>query len=283
MIYEPIGSIERALHNILEGRTDINFRTKKGSRLYSLSASMRMLVNRLSDLINREYSATLLKKQAELSALQSQINPHFLYNTLESIRGQALCEGVRNIAQMAKALSNLFKYSISRESSMVSLEEELKNVDNYIIIQQYRFNNKFKIIKEIDKDTFAYKIPKLSIQPIIENAIHHGLETKMGAGTIKIKIYCTEKKLIITVEDDGIGMCPERLMQIQSNLQETRDSIIKENESDGPRIGLINVNERIRLIFGEDYGVRISSTLGLGTVVELVLPLRGKNMTGENG
>jgi len=280
-IYNPIVKIEKAIHGIVEGEMDLKIEVDKKSELYPISKSLNIMVKKVKDLISREYNEKILRKQAELNALQSQINPHFLYNTLESIRGQALEEGVDNIANMSKALSNIFRYSISRKGHMVSLGEELKNVDNYLTIQQYRFNNKFNIKKIIEKDDhndiMMYKMPKLTIQPIVENAIYHGLETKSGKGDIIIKAYTTEKRLIISVEDNGVGMDEDKVNSLNKSFINGvgEHDIQYENKTTG--IGLFNVNERIRLYFGEKYGLRVYSTLGVGTTVEVVIPLVTEN------
>lgn len=274
-IYNPIMKIEKGINGIMKGDMEFQIDVDKSSELYILADGLNSLITKLKDLINREYNSKILKKQAELNALQSQINPHFLYNTLDSIRGLALSEGVDRIANMTKALSKLFRYSISQKSNLVSFRDELKNVDNYIIIQQYRFNNKFNYIKrieDIDNDILEYRIPKLSIQPIIENAIYHGLETKIGEGTIMIRAYSTEKRLIISIIDDGIGMAQDKLDALNETLTQGKEELLTDKDDKRSGIALINVNERIRLFFGDKYGVRVYSTLGQGTTIEIVLP-----------
>ena len=147
--------------------------------------NLNSLIIRLKQLIDSEYTAGIMKNKPG-DALQSQINPHFLYNTLESIRGQAIVQGVSGIEKMVKAMADIFRYSITNKNAMVTLEEEIKNIDNYLNIQQFRFNNKFIVIKELEEDTLSCLIPKLTLQPLVENTIIHGLETKPGKGTIKI-------------------------------------------------------------------------------------------------
>lgn len=275
-IYSPIINIEKAMNGIVQGDMEFQFDINKNNELYKLADSLNSMVARLKDLINREYNAKILKKQAELNALQSQINPHFLYNTLDSIRGQALREGIESIEQMTRALSSLFRYSISHKDNLVSFGDELKNVDNYVMIQQFRFNNKFKVIKKIedaDENILDYKIPKLSIQPIVENAIYHGLEAKVGEGTITIRAYTTEKRLIISIKDDGVGIAQDKLETLNDSLTIGKDELLKDRGEEKSRIALLNVNERIKLFFGDDYGIVVYSTLGQGTTLEIVLPL----------
>jgi len=271
-VYYPIKSIENVFNSLVQG--DLNFELGKLSNSGAFShiyQNLNMMSDKLKDLIKSEYTSKVLMKQAELNALQSQINPHFLYNTLESIRGMAISEGVNNIEHMTKSLADLFRYSISRKNNMVKLEEELKNIENYLVIMQYRFNNKFIVVNKVDEDTLECKVPKLLIQPLVENSIRHGLELKLGKGTIKLIAYKTQDKLILNINDDGDGIRPEELKIINEGLLNGNDSL--DLESKGSRIGLVNVNVRIKLLYGSEYGIRIYSTLGIGTSIEVFLPL----------
>lgn len=270
-IYLPIMTIEKVIHGMVLGKTELKLKDmKETDSLYPMYKDLNALMCTLEELVSKESAARLMKKQAELDALQSQINPHFLYNTLESIRGQAMVYGMSDIEEMTQALSNLFRYSISSQGDMVTLEKELNNIDNYLMIQQYRFNNKFVYEKNVDQDTLSLQIPKLLLQPIIENAIHHGLETKEGKGTILISIYRTQKRLLVHVRDNGIGIPKEKLAAINGVLlnKNSAENIDKAEMS----IGLVNVNERIRLNFGQEYGLHIYSVQEVGTSVEFVLP-----------
>ncbi|MCM8710315.1 histidine kinase [Clostridium sp. SYSU_GA19001] len=275
-IYIPILKLEKALKMLQSGSIDFQDDIDKKSDIFSLSQNLNKMINTIKESIDREYRANIAIKQAEIDALQSQINPHFLYNTLESIRGQALVEGVDEIADMTEALANFFRYTVSLKGAIVSLEQELNNIDNYFFIQQYRFNNRFKIQKKIDdsdEEIFSYKMPKLILQPIIENAIYHGLEPKIGMGNITIRGYCTEERLVIIISDDGVGMDKEKVDNINYKLNNVLISSSEVNLRKKTGIALINVNQRIKLSYGEKYGVRVSSTLGLGTDVEVVLPI----------
>ncbi len=238
-------------------------------------AILNRLLEGLKASLDQKYALQMVKKQAEFDALQSQINPHFLYNTLESIRGQAILEGVDEIADMTEALSAFFRYSISQRGNIVTLEDELKNVDNYFAIQQYRFYDKFSLQKLLEDgdDVLKYRLPKLTIQPIVENAIYHGLETKIGRGTITIRVTTTEKRMIINVVDDGVGIEKSRLDAINEKLSLGVDTSSGEPGPVSRGIALYNVNQRIKLNFGEPYGLIIYSTPDSGTDVEISLPL----------
>lgn len=268
-IYWPLVRIRAAI-KAFEDESDAN----RSSDIPSLSRNITNMLVRLRESMNREYTSVLLKKQAEFAALQSQINPHFLYNTLDSIRGEALVEGNAKIAEMTEALSTFFRYGISQKGDLVSLAEELDNVSNYMIIQQYRFSDKFELKVIADKDNLEhYLLPKLTMQPIVENAILHGLETKLGKGTITIRITITRKRLLITVADDGIGMDSVMVESLNRKLTHEIEDPLETCQQKSTGIALVNVNQRIRFLFGEEYGITISSTKDVGTDVEIVLPL----------
>lgn len=271
-IYDPIMKVERILHGVIEGETDFTFDAARKNGLFSpIFSDLHTLFENIKALTLRESNAQLMKKQAELDALQSQINPHFLYNTLEAIRGQASEYGLQDIEMMTRSLSKLFRYSISNHNTLVTLKEELDNVDNYLYIQHLRFNNKFTKVSRIDKDALDYMVPKLIIQPIVENAIYHGLEMKIGQGQIVISAYITETRLIINIHDDGLGINEDNLRKLNATLSEGNTQI--KPHTKGSSIGLRNVNARIRLTFGESYGLNVYSTESVGTDVQLKLPL----------
>lgn len=223
----------------------------------------------------KERSDQLLKtsKQAEFLALQNQINPHFLYNVLDSIRGDALKAGVTNIADITEALSVYFRYSITETDLLVSMLEELDNADNYFKIQKYRFGEKLQMeldLGSFDHDLSELKCPKLMLQPIIENAIFHGIEKKVDGGIIHLKIRGFSHKVEIWIHDNGVGMTIDELDLLNSKLK--RD--LREPEIDGKHgIAMYNVCRRIKLLFGEEYGINVYSISGWGTDVCITLPM----------
>lgn len=238
------------------------------------------LINQVLELIERmnrqkeqEYSLEILKKQAELNALQSQINPHFLYNTLDSIRGQLLMEGIDDAADTLEALSNMFRYSINPKSIYNTLEQELENVNNYMSIITYRFGNRVQFRKVIDtscSDIYNCEMPKMTLQPIIENAIQHGLEHKLKDGLITLRAFISEEKLYISVADNGVGISSDMLDELNRKFRE--GSPVERAQGSG--IALVNVNERIRLLYGKAYGIYVNSDVGIGTEVHISLPVQ---------
>lgn len=234
-----------------------------------------VLLQQIKSSLGREYVALINKKQAEVNALQSQINPHFLYNTLDCIRGKALLDNVPEIANMTESLANFFRYSISRKGNMVTLSDELKNIDTYIEIQKFRFGDRFEVIKDFEATNVNdIIIPKLTLQPIVENAIYHGIELSERKGYITIKIVETTDRVLLRISDNGVGMDKEKLEELNRSmsdkLQLTQDST--QTSSQGS-IAIKNVSDRIKLCFGESYGIVVYSIKGIGTDVEVRIPL----------
>lgn len=222
-------------------------------------------------------TAEALKTQAELHALQNQINPHFLYNTLEIIRSRALIQGNKDVAKMTEALALQFRYCINRSTDMASLERELENVHNYLLIQGYRYGDRFKyneIISDEARNAFGALMPIMTLQPLIENALTHGINPKIGGGSITMRINVFAGRLYIDVEDDGVGIEDIKLRQMRSMLHSPTPPKPKDIESShSTGIALDNVNRRIQQYFGKRYGLDISSTFGVGTTMRLTLPI----------
>lgn len=238
---------------------------------FNVYTELMSLIDDNATKADREYSLAMLKKQAEIKALQNQINPHFLYNTLDCIRGMAIEQGADNIEEMTRDLSGMFRYSISRKGKTKALmEEELANVNNYLRIQQYRFRNKINITETIDPAAKKCCVPKLLIQPIVENAVFYGLEPKTGERNLNIEAYCTGKKLIVKVEDNGVGMSFDKLRTINDAMC---SGVSMGDNGRGTQLGIVNVNERLRLLYGEEFGLRIFSCPKVGTTIEMVLPI----------
>jgi len=287
-LFRPILIIERAIYGVIHEDMN-NVRINFHSIFYPVASTINVMMQKIKEMTDREYKERILKKQAELTMLQSQINPHFLYNTLESIRALALREGAKDVSNMIKALSNFFRYTIDRKESVVLLREELKNVEDYLTIQNYRFKNKFCYHKDFDENDgqlMECRLIKMMLQPIVENAIYHGLETKVGQGNITIRIIQTQTRLLIIIKDDGIGIPLEQLKQLNERILADDPDEQSDNRKHG--VALINVNQRIRLYFGSEYGLNIYSKEGMGTDVEVVLPLVGGgeddiSSTGDKG
>ncbi len=214
----------------------------------------------------------ILRKRVEYTALQSQIDPHFLYNTLDSIRSRALVDGNGEIASMTEILSKFFRYCISNGESFIKIREEVNHIRNYYYIQKYRFEDKISMeVRVPEEELLDGYIPKMTLQPLVENAMIHGLEQVTGKGKITVILEKTDKKVIIYIEDNGAGMSVEQLNRLNEKL---RQPLIDANREGGRHAGiaLANVNARIRLTCGEEYGIHYRSAFGKGAQAVLTLP-----------
>lgn len=240
------------------------------------SKQMEEAINRFKVMLDTKELFNLSKKQAEYLALQNQINPHFLYNTLEGIRSEALCSGMDGVADMTEALATFFRYTISNVDHLVTLEDELSNIQNYYIIQQYRFGDRLNVgveyLEEDEGEVLLLRLPKLTLQPIVENSIHHGIERKVGKSNLRIKIQTTVDRLIIVISDDGQGIEKEQLDALNKKLRSTCLDDVMQTKGKQGGIAIVNVNNRIKLLFGDEYGIYIYSTVGVGTDVTITLP-----------
>lgn len=239
-------------------------------------SSLNIILDLIDSSLEKEYSNRLLQKQAELDAMQSQINPHFLYNTLDTIRGYAVMENAPLTSDMVEVLSRLFRYMISRKKELVTLQQELSILNDYIKIQEYRINQHIVYIQNISPklQIMNYQIPKLIIQPFIENAIKHGLKGISRDFVITVNIYNTQSRLIISISDNGSGMSPEQLRMLNQKLaaNETDSVHAVRDKKTGSGIALTNVNSRIKLLYGDSYGVTAYSILGKGSEFQISLP-----------
>lgn len=225
----------------------------------------------IEERLHGEEITRLQQKQAEYLALQNQINPHFLYNALEAIRTDALLADCAGIAETTEALATFFRYTISNVQEYVTFSDELDNAENYFTIQRCRFGDKISMELDMDNEKLLEaRMPKLILQPLVENAVSHGLEGKLGYGAVRIAVENSDRTLFLRVRDDGVGMPDEQVECL--NRQFAEDSGPAAGRQRGG-IALRNVNSRIRLIFGEDYGLRIFSAEGVGTECCVTLPL----------
>ena len=223
-------------------------------------------------ILNSTQAVNLNKRQAQYLALQNQINPHFLYNTLDGIRSEALIAGLDNVAEMTEALAIFFRYTISNVENLVTIEEEIDNCRTYFMIQQYRFGERISLEINMDHEELgSYMIPKLTLQPILENSIIHGTEMKIGKGTTIINVNKADNRILIEVRDDGVGMDEDALERLNRRLDSGVSEISNSKKPVGG-IALNNVNNRIHLLFGQEYGIHVFSLKNIGTSVEISIP-----------
>uniref|UniRef100_UPI002729EC73 sensor histidine kinase n=1 Tax=Vallitalea guaymasensis TaxID=1185412 RepID=UPI002729EC73 len=227
-------------------------------------------IEKIKSLIRENYIEKIEKREAELVALQFQINPHFLYNTLESINYIAEIYDCNEISIMSQKLGEMFRYSLNKDSEeFVMFYQEENHIRNYIDIQNIRFDDKYSIITNVSEEIKKYKILKFILQPIVENAIKYGFRNR-EKGTIKIEAEVVEKYLMLTVTDDGIGISEEMLSKINEFINDMSFNL---DQTRGKSIGLRNVNLRIKMTCGDEYGIEIKSVIGIGTKVIYKLPI----------
>ncbi|OAS23473.1 cache domain-containing sensor histidine kinase [Paenibacillus oryzisoli] len=265
----PIRSITREMAKVESGNFDTQVTVQSADELGLLAHGFNKMVGRLQEYINVVYVAGLKQKQAELNALKSQIRPHYLYNTLEVIRMNAIAEDANEVGDMILSLSHQLKYVLDYGEETVPIRAEKANVEQYFQLMVIRYGEHRLVLDfRFDSNLLDCAIPKLSLQPIVENAIYHGIMPKQGKGTIRITIEKSEaNQLFISVDDDGVGMSEETLASVQHNLGQSSSL------DTGSSIGLINVHERIVALYGMEYGVEITSSKHIGTTVRLVLPI----------
>mgnify|MGYP001313731098 CR=1 FL=1 len=222
----------------------------------------RLMLERINELIRENYAKQLAIKEAEYKALQAQINPHFLYNTLESINWMAKINKQTQISETVEALGNLLRAIIGNKHALITLGEEMAIVDNYITIQKVRFGDRLEFVRQELGPLDQYYIPKLSIQPIVENVVRHVLEEVSTPCRIELSILAEEDYMEITVADNGPGISEETLAALRTN----------QVQSKGTGIGIANIHERIQLLFGDEYGVTVKSEQGSGTSVRIRIP-----------
>lgn len=281
-LHGATASLERTLEAFADSRDilmdEIAVSNHPIEYAHDLESQLRQIRYQMVSLIEREYQAKLKQNEAEISALQGQINPHFLYNTLDAVRGLALINDDAPVADMVEALSTFFRYSISQRENTVTLQDEIENINSYLVIQNYRFSGKIHFSVSIEDENNALlraEIPKLTLQPIIENAVYHGLEPKVGDGHIVVRLFHSNERLLINIQDDGIGMSDDQTQQINRKLQlgKLSDST---SSGRGNGIALINIDQRIKLNYGKEYGLTVSSTRGIGTEVIIAIPFAEK-------
>lgn len=270
-ITNPITRLIKTMKKVGQGEFNTTTLKTNNKDLVALSDSFNIMINKIDNLMKNVVDKEKEKVNAQLKALQAQINPHFLYNTLEVVRSIAIDYNADSIAEISKALAKMFRYSINKDKEIVPLEEEIEHIRNYIRIQKYRFPNKFEVIYNIRKDMYNLKIIKFILQPLVENAVYHGIELKMDYGMIIIRGTRTYDTIYLQVIDNGLGMTKEKVDKINREI-EINSLESDRNEQSDMGIGIINVNARIKLFYGDKYGLNLISEPSKGTTVNIKLP-----------
>ena len=271
-ITDPLKKLEKSIQGIEMKQQPVVY-IGGPPEIQHLGLTIRFMVEELQELTDKMVKEQEEKRKNELDALQSQINPHFLYNTLDSIMWMIESERYEDAVSMVQALGRLLRISLSRGKNVISVGDELQHARSYLAIQKYRYKNKFTSYFEVEPDIEQYKTIKLVIQPLIENAIYYGMEYMDGEGEIHIRAYTRDQDLYLEVEDNGPGMPEEQVEHLLTGGEKARQK--------GSGIGLKNVNQRIQLYFGTQYGLEIESEPDEGTVVRIHIPKTTEEEAGE--
>lgn len=264
-ITKPIKQLGIITNQVAKGDLRVRSDIKNGAEVKVLSDSLNIMIAKLSNLIETVKSEQTSLREAEFKLLQEQINPHFLYNTLDTIIWLAEANNSEAVIDMVSSLSSYFRTSLSKGKSIVTLNDEVLHVKSYLSIQKLRYGDILEYEINIpDILTICY-IPKITLQPIVENALYHGIKNKRGKGRINITGTIQDEIVILTIEDNGLGMNQERLEQVI-------EGIYNNDENNKDFFGLYNVNKRIQLYYGTEFGIRIESTYSEGTKVEVHIP-----------
>ena len=271
MFSRRIQFLKNQMHKVTAGNFVLNEEIRGTDEIFELYQDLKKMVDSMQTLINDAYKSKIQSEsfklnqvEAEFKALASQINPHFLYNTLETIRMKAYCNDDKETADLVKKLGKFMRRCLEVKDGMVTLESELEFTKSYLELQAARFGDRasYSIYCEVDRN---YKILPLIIQPIVENAFVHGIEGEKSNGRIDIKVFYRNGMVIIEVSDNGQGISPDKLKELLAKLE-------KNDTSSGKSIGLTNVNKRIKMYHGEQYGLTVETTPGYGTTIRITLP-----------
>lgn len=271
--YEPINRVVKVMDDVVKGQLDVRIDKKRmdvdSRKLAEGFNTMMDEIDRLMEQIKVEQHQI---EQIRFEALQSQIKPHFLYNTLECIHWQAVADGNEEISTMVKAMAKYYRICLSRGKEIIPLEQELEHIRSYLIIQNMRYDNIISLEIHIPEQYYKVEIPKLTLQPLVENAIYHGIRVREGKkGTVTLNIREEGNEIYLCIADSGCGMRQEEIDEMNQSISE-----YKENFGYGVR----NVNKRIELLFGRQYGIRFYQGERGGVTVEIHIP---KEKTAKNG
>ncbi len=264
IVTTPLTQLTSKVKQVKAGNLEVPFNLRNDNEIGILNNGIRDLLSRVRDLLQQVQQEQEQKRSAELAVLQAQIKPHFLYNTLDSIK--QLCEMGESLeaAEMVTALAKFFRISINGGREIITLAEEIDHIQSYLLILKMRYANDFEYEISIPSELLSQTIAKLILQPLVENAIYHGTKQKRGKGLIRVCGYLKREQVILEVSDNGAGMDSRTLKKVQNALA-GQDQGIK-------NIGLMNVQKRLQLHYGVAYGLTIQSVLGEGTMVQVILP-----------
>ncbi|MFB5674246.1 sensor histidine kinase [Paenibacillus terreus] len=282
-IADPIRQLMARMRHAESGDLTIRNHSDRGDEIGMLERSFNRMLTQIHRLMSLNELKERQKREAELRSLQAHIKPHFLYNTLDTIHWMARKKGAEDVAEMVEALSRLFRIGLSKGEDIIRVQEEMEHIESYLRIQKTRYRDRLTCELDIADEIGSLYVLKLLLQPIVENAIYHGIKARRGPGVIRIEAKAANGRLLLAVTDNGAGMPEERLRELEGMLENPLRAIEGQEEGHGGRsYGMLNVQARIRLAFGDEYGIRLESEPGQGTRVTIVHPLLHENVS-KNG
>lgn len=273
-ITKPLNELIDVTNKISEGDFESKVKINSDDEMMLLADSVNDMSDKLNLMVETIKQDEKIMRYTELRLLQEQINPHFLYNTLDTIVWLVESNDNEKAIEVVMALSQLFRLVLSKGQEIIPIKNEKEHIETYLSIQQVRYNDILDFSIDIDKDIYNYEIQKLTLQPLVENSLYHGIKYKRAKGKIEVTGRKEEDNIILSIKDDGVGMDEDTLNRLRTEIKR------KCKETDAG-FGLANVNERIRMHFGEEYGMTIDSKLNKGTVVTVIIPAINYTANGE--
>ncbi|MNB85393.1 Sensor histidine kinase YehU [compost metagenome] len=275
-ISSPISQLMSLMKRAESGDLEARYREKRGDEVGMLGSSFNRMLIQIRRLMQLNERKERQKREAELRSLQANIKPHFLYNTLDTIHWMAKKKGADEVSEMVESLSKLFRIGLSKGEDMIPLADEIEHIESYLLIQKTRYQGRLTVHLEVAPEVRYFLVLKLLLQPIVENAIYHGIKARRGPGTIRISVLPQSGELVFTIEDDGAGMSPGRLQGLREKLKHPLEAIEHQSAEigrSGKSYGMLNVQARLQLAFGARYGIEVESGEGEGTRVSIHHPL----------
>ena len=270
----PLELLMNTIQKIGNGNVQLRAKIVKEDEIGELAQKFNEMLDQMEELKQKEYQTKQLLNRAEYKALQAQVNPHFLYNTLDTMASIAEIRNCPEVSHMSQSLALIFRYSLNMKDPFSTVENEIAHLKNYIYVMDMRMHDNIQYTFDVDEMTLKSKLPRLSLQPIVENAINHGLRNKRGKKKIGIQIKREQMDLVICIEDNGIGLDTSA---INESLRKNELDFVEKGNS----IGLHNINARLKMLYGNQYGMHLESMLGEGTKVFMILPDRGEDSNNE--
>ncbi|MEI2396151.1 sensor histidine kinase [Paenibacillus phytohabitans] len=261
-LLKPLMQLRREMAKLKNGNFNISLTTDSQDEIGEISNGFVRMAHQLKEMIDDVYLSKIKQREAELSALESKINPHFLYNTLDSIHWLAVKHKNYDVSEQIEALAEIFRHVLNKGDSLITIRQEISFIESYMLIQKRKYGKRISYQIEVDQELLEYKTPKLILQPLVENAIVHGLEEVVQGGFIKVEIIKAEQGIFFVVTDNGKGTDEDRINRMMNDTTETRNVF-----------ALKNIDDRIKISYGSEFGLKFVSHYNIGTQVEVHIPL----------